>query len=538
MYISKFKIHNYKIFKDIEIEMNEDVNIFVGENDSGKTTILEALQMCLTGKVNGTQIISRLTPDWFNMEVREQFKSEIMKGKSPELPEIAFEVYFDGITDDEVAFSHYCGSNNAAKETATGVKLRINFNSEYSDTYKQLMSCGKVGDIPVELYKIEFSSFAQQDYYVVNTSKKVTSIDTTKKDYGTVLNRFVSNSITAYLSEEDETKLRLAYRGNRQEFTNSEAVKNLNQKLSQDHQFGERTLSLNLREGEIDNWKSEMTLSVDNIPFENTGFGTQNMIKSEMVFNQNLDVDFLILEEPENNLSYTNMSILISRLSESRSKQLFISTHSSYVANKLGLNNLHLVADGKTVSLKELSKDTFDYFVKLPGYNTLRLILANKIILVEGPADELIIQRAYLDYYQILPIEAGIDVMAIGGIAFKRYCELAKLIGKHITVVTDNDGDIDAVKARYEKFSDNVTLCVETENILNTLEPSVLAANMDDFEAFKRMIYFGKDDLDQAALCEFMQKNKSEWAFRVFQSPDRIEYPMYIKKAIGAVQNE
>lgn len=45
MFISKLKILNYKIFRDITIEMNKNVNIFVGENDSGKTTILEALSM-------------------------------------------------------------------------------------------------------------------------------------------------------------------------------------------------------------------------------------------------------------------------------------------------------------------------------------------------------------------------------------------------------------------------------------------------------------------------------------------------------------
>jgi predicted ATP-dependent endonuclease of OLD family len=32
---------------------------------------------------------------------------------------------------------------------------------------------------------------------------------------------------------------------------------------------------------------------------------------------------------------------------------------------------------------------------KLPGYDTLRLILCNKAILVEGPSDELIVQKAY-----------------------------------------------------------------------------------------------------------------------------------------------
>ena len=175
----------------------------------------------------------------------------------------------------------------------------------YCDTYKELLRDKKIIDIPVELYKIEYSSFAQGDYYINNTSKKIAIIDTTKKDYGSVLNKFVSNSIASYLSEEDETNLRLAYRSNRKNFKESEVVKLLNEKIKDEPVFKGRSISFNLKEGEIDNWKNEMSLSIDNIPFENSGFGTQNMMKSELVFNQNIDVDFLILEEPENNYVYS-----------------------------------------------------------------------------------------------------------------------------------------------------------------------------------------------------------------------------------------
>jgi predicted ATP-dependent endonuclease of OLD family len=72
MKIEKLIIKKYKIFNDITIRMNNDVNIFVGENDSGKTTILEALSIVLTGKLNGGAIISRLNPDWFNFEERKK----------------------------------------------------------------------------------------------------------------------------------------------------------------------------------------------------------------------------------------------------------------------------------------------------------------------------------------------------------------------------------------------------------------------------------------------------------------------------------
>ena len=48
MRIKELRIENYKIFKAINILFNDNVNIFVRENDSGKTTILEALSMVLT----------------------------------------------------------------------------------------------------------------------------------------------------------------------------------------------------------------------------------------------------------------------------------------------------------------------------------------------------------------------------------------------------------------------------------------------------------------------------------------------------------
>lgn len=355
-----------------------------------------------------------------------------------------------------------------------------------------------------------------------------------------VLNKFVASSINEYLSEEERTNLRLAYRSNRHNFTDSEAVKNLNTKLQSEHHFRDKHITLNLRENDIDGWKSEMSLSLDSIPLDNTGFGTQNMIKTEMFMQQNIDVDILIIEEPENNLSYTNMSILISRLSENTNKQIFISTHSSFVANKMGLQNIHLVGNGNTMPLKELSQDTYNYFIKLPGFNTLRVLLANNIILVEGPADELIIQRAYRDNYGKLPIEDGIDVMSVGGVAFKRYCELAQLIRKNVVIVTDNDGNPTSVKERYSDFSDIVNLCVEEDECLNTLEPAVLYANKDNFEDFRTIIYHKTDikTIDYEALNKFMEKNKAEWSMRVFLNDKKINYPKYILKAIGITDDE
>ena len=533
--ISKLKIINYKLFQNVIIEMNDTMNIFVGENDSGKTTILEALSMVLTGKIGGSNIANRVNLDWFNTNVRKGFIEAIKAGNTPALPTIEIEAYFSAPDKDEISTKVYKGTNNSLHEDTEGVKVEILFDTQYSTVYKQLLSDGKIKDIPIEYYKVNFRSFAIPEYYAQTTAKKVACIDTTKRDYGPVLSRFVSGSINEYLTEEDMTELLHAYRANRHEFTDNQAVKRLNEKLQQSHSFDGKVITLNLRESGIDEWKGDMSISLDGIPLENSGLGTQNMFKSEIFLLQNSDVDILIIEEPENNLSYANMSVLISKLSESKEKQLFISTHSSFVANKLGLQYLHLVANNGIIPFKMLSQDTYDYFLKLPGYNTLRILLANHAILVEGPADELIVQRAYIDNYGKQPIEAGIDVVTVDSLAFQRYCELSSLIKKPITIVTDNDGNVQKVKERYKKYGELVTLCVESDNSLNTLEPSVLAVNLDNFEEFKAIVYYGKDieSRDIESIKNFMLGNKTEWSMRVLTSKKRIKYPTYILEAIG-----
>lgn len=128
-----------------------------------------------------------------------------------------------------------------------------------------------------------------------------------------------------------------------------------------------------------------------------------------------------------------------------------------------------LVGENNSGKTTVLSSETYNYFLKLPGYNTLRVLLANKAILVEGPADELIMQRAYIDNYGKQPIENGIDIIAVDSLAFQRYCELASLIGKPLTIVVDNDHDAEAVRKRYERYAGLVTLCIEPDNTLLSL---------------------------------------------------------------------
>ena len=54
MYIRKVIIKNYKCFYgSFELELNKGMNIIVGPNEAGKSTILEAINLALSGIIHG-----------------------------------------------------------------------------------------------------------------------------------------------------------------------------------------------------------------------------------------------------------------------------------------------------------------------------------------------------------------------------------------------------------------------------------------------------------------------------------------------------
>ena len=81
MFIKKIKIHNYRCFRDFTMELNQQMNIIVGDNEAGKSTILEALNLALTGYVNERNIRTELSENLFNAEAVKDYLSGIKTDK-------------------------------------------------------------------------------------------------------------------------------------------------------------------------------------------------------------------------------------------------------------------------------------------------------------------------------------------------------------------------------------------------------------------------------------------------------------------------
>ena len=287
---------------------------------------------------------------------------------------------------------------------------------------------------------------------------------------------------------------------------------------------------------------------LDEVPFHFIGKGEQCIIKTSLALShkKTKEANLLLIEEPENHLSHTKLNQLIKQIKENNEeKQMIISTHSSFVANKLGLNNLIFLNDKKVAKLSGLNSDTKLFFEKIAGYDTLRLILCKKAVLVEGDSDELVIQKAYmLKNNGKLPIEDGIDVISVG-ISFKRFLEIAEKININVAVATDNDGNIDAINKKYEHYlgkNKKTTIKICFDDIIdsgslkigkkpfnyNTLEPKILKENsLDILNDIFDTKYKIEDDL-----LKYMHGNKTNCALKIFDTDKSIEFPDYILEAI------
>ena len=156
MYIKKVKIQNFKCFKNFELDLNKNINIIVGNNESGKSTLLEAIHLALTGVLDGKYLKNEINPYLFNMETTREYINSV-NSKSIPPPMIIIELYFD----EQNGKSELSGDGNIGNIDATGISFKLLFNDDYKDEYAEFINNPNISIIPIEFYKIEVCSFAR-----------------------------------------------------------------------------------------------------------------------------------------------------------------------------------------------------------------------------------------------------------------------------------------------------------------------------------------------------------------------------------------
>jgi putative ATP-dependent endonuclease of OLD family len=478
MHVKSIKLVNFKKFRDEHFEFNDDINIFVGDNAAGKSTILEALEIALNYNHRGKPFNSEFSPDLFNRDAVSLFLASDKTSKH--LPKLIIEAYIDGVPD-------YRGANNSLKADTEGVVVQACFDASLEPVYESyLLTNPKITSIPIEFYKLDWFDFAWNPIKHIAKKFKTLYIDPTRIHPTMGKNQYISSILNTALAKEELVKLTLNYRENLQVFNNAGEVKTINANLDAGNLITDSKLTIAASTLPAGSIQTGLQLEVDDVPFHFIGKGEQSNIQIKLaIHNKSHDIDLVMMEEPENHLSHSNLSKLVHYIESHRgNKQLLLTTHSSYVLNKLSINKICLMQTGYK-RLHKLDPDVVKTLKRLPGYDTLRVALSSKVILVEGPSDELVLKKIYQRKHGRLPEHDGIDIVVVRGVGFKTFIEIGKEIGTKIHVLRDNDGDyqsnIEQERLEYVAFP-NVELFSSANNEEFSLEPAMIYANAIDIK--------------------------------------------------------
>jgi putative ATP-dependent endonuclease of the OLD family len=514
--IEKVKLLNFRRFPSFEYTANPNRNIFIGDNESGKSTILQAIDLVLNG--NRHRIESLGLESLFNQKAVNDFLAT--DKKIEDLPELKIEVFLNDHGNKDLE-----GSNHTEDGLRHGMKLECKPMDEYGAEINAALET-ESPLFPFEYYSIHFSTFAAVPYTQNRRFISHIFIDSSLIGTEHATRQYTRSLYEANTEIVQRHKIHHAYRQSKHKFTNT-SLAEVNEDLA-DTKF-------EIKNDSKSNIDHDLMITEGGMPVSQMGKGSQCFIKTEFALGRKEGTDpieLILIEEPENHLSHVKMKKLLSSLEETSTTQVVVATHSNSICSRLDLHNASILSPDSTkpISLKALPQETANFFVKAPDNKVLELVLSKRVVLVEGDAEYILIEAMYENLFGKKLEDSEIYVISVGGTSFKRYMDLAKLLGIKTAVIRDNDGDYK--RKCIENYEDYVTEDIRVfydkdDDARSTLEICVF---QDNKALCNRLFSEGRKTL---SVLEYMLSNKSDAALKILEEgSDEIKAPEYIAQAL------
>ncbi|MCU8042372.1 MULTISPECIES: ATP-dependent nuclease [unclassified Shewanella] len=564
MYIRKVTIHNYRSFRNFEAKLQQ-LTVVIGENDTGKTNFFTALSLPLSGnQIDFNQ--KRLSVSDINKDAVIDFLTSVVNDDAEDnqlkkIPKVSVTIEFaDPKNAYETALLAKWIVTDGDEET---YKIRYEFKPKDDKDLLEVVKkslAGKTLDeinwftLPVELYDYQVVSVNNEKPIAYSDLKHVSvhSINAERDDFSES-NSMKSNSIFTKLlmntlNDDDKGQINMAYS---EFFSAIEKTETFDKVIGANDDFENydsiiKQLECTPNLPNLKNILSNITLKYGNEFLYQKGLGQRNLIYILILFAYYKSCgdtfNLCCIEEPEAHLSVNNLRLVRDFIEKSSSNsgslvQTIISTHNPSIINKLKISNVLAFTGEKAISLSDTPTKLVDYLRKRPNFDILKLLFANKVILVEGPTEEMLIST----YLSKQPVLNDIDIIPIGQRGYATFLDIWLALNKDnqnkkIGVVRDYDNSEEAKKRHdaYDTAHTNVTVRTTTNY---TLEIDLVEA--EDNLALLNGLF--KMDGDLAAVSEHMINGKTARMLDVCdamvdeENPLDIKLPTHIAEVIEAV---
>jgi AAA15 family ATPase/GTPase len=382
--MDNLKLKNFKGIKDLYLRDLMSINIICGKNNSGKSSILEAIsndKHCASGIPVNKEILNKTILTVLNTVFSGGTQAQ------------------DSIKKIHDAIKKFVESYSLEKTlwyTLDKISITKDFESNHrNDGFLQRwkpesFKYGNIVNSYFTQFKIDFSPLLIPPKRQLVTSQQLNNREGLDPRGHGVINRlfFLKNQDNNSTDHKTYLKIVSAFKG----ITNT---------------------SFNVT---IDiNNQLNLSFLIDNkwLPADNCGLGLCDIltIVTVILSTQN---NFILIEEPENHLHADFQKKLLNFINKIQDKQFFLSTHSNVF---LDINNVDKIYycwfDGE---IKISDQTSPSKIINSLGYSVTENLTSDAIILTEGPKDIPVIQAilkwvGVLDKYNIKLWPLGGDIM-------------------------------------------------------------------------------------------------------------------------------
>lgn len=475
MIVSELKLYNFRKFRSngdtpgLIVTFHRGLNALIGENDSGKTAIIDALKLVLHTQSN--EYIRPIEDDFYTDENGasvDEFKIHCTISYF-EPNEAKNFIEYLSFEKDKVGGIHYFlklyfrAWRDAAHSTRIYSELKVGDEAEGISIEGKARELLKVVYLkPLRDAEREMSAGRGSRISQILLSHPIFRTSGDEEHDLIKIFRKANEDIEKYFSDDDEEgRVILRTIRSHLEAFNDNSVEHGAELIASDVRLRGILESLSLNMTEV-----------------HPGLGELNLlfIAAELLLlNEDTEggLRLALIEELEAHLHPQAQLRLISFLQNEyteRGSQIIISTHSPILASKINLKSIILLKDNQgydlAVGKTGLSRGDYLFLQKFLDATKANLFFAKGIIMVEGDAENLLIPViAELIGY---PLEKyGVSMVNVGSTAFLRYSRIlvranGSTIGIPVSVITDCD--VRPYKVEKDRDGKNHRIYVEKDD--------------------------------------------------------------------------
>ncbi|MEQ9261914.1 MAG: AAA family ATPase [Owenweeksia sp.] len=520
---SEIKVDN----PGIDLNFNPNLNVIIGENDSGKTAIIDAIRSIL-----GTQ-----SREYQYFDERDFYRKNKEDTRTRQL---RIECLFRGFSDQEAGhFLEWIHFNDAGEyELRVWLQAyqrdnRVLFNTKAGKDENGVQLDGNARDLlratylkPLRDAESELSPGYKSRLAQILKSNPIfkDQFDKGKDKEKHVLEKYIKKAndrVEGYfnedsLKEDAEHDIKEGTPGGGKI---SKKVSEHLEKFFHTHETPDPVFKIS--GDELGSVLRSLALSLED---NKSGLGSLNLlfIAAELLLLQGENHQGLrlaLIEELEAHLHPQAQLRVISALQETQKdlkSQFILSTHSTTLASKLDLDNLILCFQGQAYPMKKgetgLEDEDYEFLERFLDDTKSNLFFAKGVLLVEGDAENLLLP-ALAEIIGKPLHKHGVSIVNVGSKALLRYAKIFKRKEKgtlpiKVAVVTDLDialySDQGVIKSKIRKQGGEKA--VPSPNAEQKKLETTFDSDNGNIKVFSSSLWTMEHDLASGDLSKFIYK--------------------------------